>query len=216
MKTNLFLTILMVLSIVACNKDNELGKDPSGYGSNPIRHTVDIVDESLTNVVGSSTLLRQKDGVSAQFKTSTLIPGHAYTLWWVIWNKPENCAGAPGPCLESDFGIADQVEVEILYASGQVVGSNGQTTFSAHLKESDTNGSINDLFGLPSFGGLQDAQQAEVHLVLRSHGPKIPGQINNQISSYGGGCTVNFPAFSEVPDEVGECADIHASIHQAN
>ncbi len=68
---------------------------------------------------------------------------------------------------------------------------------------------------MPSFGGLQDARQAEIHLVLRSHGPKIPGQINAQISSFQGGCTTNLPPFTEVPDEIGECADIHASIHQA-
>lgn len=38
----------------------------------------------------------------------------------------------------------------------------------------------------------------------RSHGPKIPGQVNEQINSYEGGCVVNFAPFSEIPDEAGE------------
>ncbi|MGM0458521.1 MAG: hypothetical protein ACQERO_04185, partial [Bacteroidota bacterium] len=70
-----------------------------------------------------------------------------------------------------------------------------------------------ELFGLPSFGGLQDADAAEIHAVLRSHGPKVPGLVNEQINSYKGGCEVNFPAFTEIPDEVGECGDIIAAIH---
>jgi len=115
--------------------------------------------------------------------------------------------------VESDFANAGQVEVQLLYATGSVAGNNGKGNFSAHLKENDDNGSVHELFGLPNFGGLQDAQTAEIHGVLRSHGPKIPGQVHEQINSYEGGCVVNFPPFTEIPDEAGECGDIFAAIH---
>ncbi len=214
MKTHLFLVVLCIALITACNEDdNFIGGGP---GSNPNSETVEIVDQTLTNVVGQSTLIRQKNGVTTHFRTNDLIPGHAYTLWWVVWNKPQNCINYPDACDEPDFNIADEVEVEVLYAAGQVAGASGSGTFSARLDENDTDGSINHLFGLPSYGGMHDAQTAEVHLVLRSHGPKIPGQVNEQITTYGGGCTTEIPAFTTVPMQPGECSDIQASVHQAD
>ena len=50
-------------------------------------------------------------------------------------------------------------------------------------------------------------------MVLRSHGPAIPGEVNEQISGYLGGCTTFFPPFTEIPDEVGECGDFEFAIH---
>ena len=96
--------------------------------------------------------------------------------------------------MESDFTNALNVEVQLLYATGHISENNGKGNFSAHLKENDDSGSVHELFELPNFGGLQDAHSAEIHAVLRSHGPKIPGQVGEQINSYEGGCVVNFAA----------------------
>lgn len=176
------------------------------------KSTADIYNFVTGDMIGESTLHRNGNGLTVNFKTNGLMPGHAYTLWWVIWNKPENCATS-GACVESDFANALNVEVQLLYAAGSVAGNNGKGNFTAHLKENDESGSIHELFGRPSFGGLQDADTAEIHAVLRSHGPKIPGLVNEQINSYEGGCVVNFAPFFEIPDEVGECGDIIAAIH---
>lgn len=176
------------------------------------KSSTDVVNAITGEVLGASTLHRNGNGLTLNFETTGLMPGHAYTLWWVVWNKPENCA-TPGACVEADFANALNVEVQLLYAAGSVAGNNGNGNFSAHLKENDDSGSIHQLFGLPNFGGLQDADAAEIHAVLRSHGPKIPGQVNEQINSYEGGCVVNFAPFTEVPDEAGECGDIFAAIH---
>jgi len=54
---------------------------------------------------------------------------------------------------------------------------------------------------------------AEVHIVLRSHGPAIPGIIDEQISTFEGGCIIFFDPFTEIPDDVGECGDIEFAIH---
>lgn len=162
--------------------------------------------------IGESTLHRNGNGITVNFKTTKLVPGHAYTLWWVVWNNPEFCAGEA--CVEADFANADDIEVELLYAAGSVAGNNGKGNFSGHLKVGDASGSVNvNIFGLPSYGGLKDAHKAEIHAVLRSHGPKIPGLVGEQINSYEGGCVVNFPAFTQIPEEVGECGDIIAAIH---
>ena len=63
---------------------------------------------------GTSTLHRNKNGLTVNFKTDGLTHGYAYTLWWVIWNNPENCT-VPGACTDADFQIADLVNVEVLF-----------------------------------------------------------------------------------------------------
>lgn len=178
--------------------------------------SAEIIDGVNGGVVGISTLHRNANGITLNFKCTGLMPGHAYTIWWVVWNSPENCAAYPEPCDEPDFENAEAVQVEVLAATGHVVGANGIGNFSAHLKENDSNGTVNPLFGLPEFGGLHNAESAEIHPVLRSHGPAIPGMVNEQISTYEGGCTDPFAflPFSEIPDEEGECGDIYFAIHQ--
>jgi hypothetical protein len=59
----------------------------------------------------------------------------------------------------------------------------------------DTSGA---LFG----PALLDPFKAEMHLVIRSHGQPLSGMIEEQISSFNGGCPPN------------TCANVQASIHQ--
>ncbi len=178
----------------------------------------DAFNPILDEISGKSTLIRGRRGIWARYKAKKLIPGHAYTLWWVIWNKPQNCA-TPNQCNDGDFPNAGNVEVELLYASGAVARRNGKATFYGRLRAGNDSGSINDLFGLPFFGGLQKGNTfgAEVHLVIRSHGPAIAGLVHEQIGGYLGGCPQEFPygfgPFTEIPDAVGECGDIEASLH---
>ena len=211
------LTILLLTSISCSNEpiSNTISDSENFDTSTRASHksTVDVFNPILGQVTGSSTLHRTNNGITVNYRSTELSPGYAYTLWWVIWNNPEDC-GIPGECADTDFG---SVEVEVLYGSGHVVGNNGVGNFSARLNVGDVSGSINALFGLPPAGGLQSGNtlSAEVHLVLRSHGPAIPGLINEQIGSYVGGCTDPFAIapFTEIPDEVGECGDIEFAIH---
>ena len=179
------------------------------------KSTVDVINPILGIVTGTSTLHRNSSGITVNYKTTGLTPGYAYTIWWVIWNNPQNCS-TPGECGDPDFGNAEAVGVDVLYAAGHVVGKSGVGNFSARLNVDDDSQSINDLFGLPAAGGLQSGNtySAEVHLVLRSHGPMIPGEVNEQIGGYLGGCDnpFEFPPFTEIPDEVGECGDIEFAI----
>jgi hypothetical protein len=218
--------LLLVVMLLGCDSETLVSpnndtdqltavksKPANGAANKSTKSTTDIFNTITGDVIGKSTLHRNKNGITINFKTTGLMPGHAYTLWWVVWNKPENCI-IPGECAEADFPNAGNVEVQLLYATGSVAGNNGTGNFSAHLNENDDTGSIHELFGLPNFDGLQNAQTAEIHGVLRSHGPKIPGQVGDQITSYEGGCVVNFPAFTEIPDAPGECGDIIAALHR--
>lgn len=66
---------------------------------------------------------------------------------------------------------------------GAVVGPHGRLQLTAHLPEDRTLQG----FPYPEFGtlgvaltetSLLDARHAEVHLVIRSHGPKMPGLVD--------------------------------------
>jgi len=211
-------SVVMLMALVSCSTEPITSPvetiDLSDRQND--KSTVDVINPILGEVTGESTLHRSKNGITVNYKTTGLEPGYAYTIWWVIWNNPEYCE-IPGECADSDFALADKVGVEVLYAGGHVVGNSGKGNFSGHLGVDDDSESINALFGLPPAGGLLSGNtfSAEVHLVLRSHGPAIPGLVNEQINSYEGGCTdpFAFAPFTEIPDAIGECGDIEFAIH---
>lgn len=217
MLTKKVLLVLLVGFVFAsCSKEDSLSSDSSFIDSSNVEGTqlkaaathceTTVIDAMSGNPTsGTATLLRTNNKISMTFKVDGLNPGHAYTIWWVIWNKPEECT-TPYACDVVDFDMSEVVEVDALYAAGHVVGNSGKGNFSGSLKESDTSGSINDLFALPAYG-LQDARTAEVHLVLRDHGPKIPGQVNDQINFYPGGCVTgdcNDPLFAIFSSDCGQ------------
>ena len=214
-----FLSVIL-LGLYSCQEEiineTQISEfDLSHKKINSSKTTVDVINPIQGEVVGSATLHRNSNGLTFNYNSNALTPGYTYTVWWVIWNEPEKC-GIPGACNDTDFAIADMVEVDVMNAGGHVIGNNGKGNFGGHLNAGDDSGSVNDLFGLPAAGGLQEGKtfSAEVHLVLRSHGPAISGEVSSQISSYTGGCNdpFAFPPFTEIPDEIGECGDIEFAI----
>lgn len=174
-------------------------------------------------VVGTSTLVRTDQGISASFRSSGLPAGQAVTLWFVIFNNPSDCTGA---CGLDDILFNPAAEADFLVAAGHVTGASGTANFGAHLQVGDTSGSAFPEIGMPDrVVGLTNPWGAQVGLLLHSHGPKVPGQVlASQLSSFTGGCAVflgdlELPGSGiadgpeDVPDAVGECSTLLASIH---
>ncbi|MFU8832950.1 MAG: hypothetical protein ACNA7J_12470 [Wenzhouxiangella sp.] len=157
----------------------------------------------------SSALTRNDRGVSFQLHTSELAPDSAYTVWWVVFNNPEYCQGdicglqdLPLP----DFPDADpRVEAALLWATGDVSNDLGRARFSAHLfAGADAPGEV--LFGPDPL--LQDSN-AEIHLIVRSHGPRATltgDELNDALTTFAGGCA----EFEAGPND---CADVQFSVH---
>lgn len=205
--------VMLLLMGTSCFEENEVLELESVNVKASSKQTASV--GGLGGITGTATLHRNKNGITANFKATNLKPG-AYTIWWVIWNEPQNCA-TPGECIESDFATPVEVAVEVMYAGGHVVGNNGKGNFSAHLNAGDDSPeSMNTSFGFPSVGGLRvgNTFDAEIHVVLRTHGPAVPGLVNEQINSYRGGCDNPFlyAPFTVYPNEIGECADIAAAV----
>jgi len=87
---------------------------------------------------GTSTLNRTDSDLSASYKGEGLTPGNAVTLWWVVFNYPENCAAGPYQCSPNDMGNDMPAKGDFLFASGQVVADNGKGNFAGRLNVGDT------------------------------------------------------------------------------
>ena len=225
MKTTIkFLFTLLILFAFSCSQETTIDPLPidlEGVSAKASRVQKALVG-GLNGITGKSNLHRYENYIRANFKAENLYPG-AYTIWWVIWNNPDECdlGDFEDVCEEADFPLPgsefNNVGVEVMYAGGLVVGKNGKGNFKGRLYAGDiTPESMNTSFGFPSVGGLAVGNTfgAEVHIVLRTHGPAVPGLVNDQISSYAGGCDTPFAIlpFTTYPNEIGQCADIAAAV----
>jgi hypothetical protein len=187
-KRRIFVALALVglLSVVVISRAGAATKTTS---------PVMTFDES---VVGSSTLTRTDSGISVDLHTTRLPAGNAVTIWWMVFNHPEECiagdtTGGPFRC-----GMADMSNpaagLSVLYAAGHVIDDSGVADFGGRLAVDDADGAIMGT-------GLQDAAGADVHLVVRDHGPAKPGTVDEQIHTIGA-CNPT-------------CADLQMSVHEA-
>ncbi len=157
-------------------------------------------------VVGSSgTAKVNNNGATIKVKATGLEKGHAYTMWVVFFSDQNDCDGG---CNGADLGGANG----ITYGAGKVVGGSGNATFVARLSDGSTGSRVPGVY--------EAGSNNEFHIVIRSHGPKIPGMVSEQIHEFGGGCAVDgevgpppeatgdFP----VPALPGECGDVQLYI----
>ena len=147
-------------------------------------------------VLGVSTLMRYDDAVDMTISTTGLEPGHAYSVWWVIFNNPDACSDECGtddfpegaPMAQPGLEPPDPaVKASVLWATGLVVPSDGAADFRARLEVGNPPGAVD-------FGpGLVDPMNAEIHLPVRSHGRAMLGQVAEQISTVNGLCELTKP-----------------------
>ncbi len=160
--------------------------------------------------VGISELVRTKDQLAVKLQTTGLVHNQVITLWWVIFNYPDECQGTP--CGMEDLFDAD-VQPACLYADGDIVSGNGNSRYQGRLNIGDERDSCLDFFEGVDYG-LQNPEGAEVHFVVRSHGPLIPGLVPEMRSTFAGGCEHHLEA-GVTPEEPGECADLQFAVHLA-
>ena len=155
----------------------------------------------------STTLIRYPGAVAMTMYAKELTPGHVVTAWWVVWNDASKCS-SPG-CGPNDLPTSGgdiAAGASMLFADGQVVGEDGTAIYTGFLREGDTSGQA-----VFDAAGMDDADTAEVHFVLRDHGPVIPEMLEEQLNSFGAGCN-NAPPTTGTPGDF-ECANIQGSGH---
>ncbi len=199
-KTANFLSLVIIMVLFSCSSEPIIESETSLQSvaaKAEASKSIAPVEDNLGEIIGTSTLHRTKNGITVNFKTDGLIPGNAYTVWFVVFGD------APGPPSST-------------HAAGLVVGGSGKGNFSGHL-------SVGDIFDTPSPNGslpvFNTPLTAEVHIALRTHGPAQPGMIPSQIHTLDGGCTSGFPTGPILhgdSDIEGYCANIQVAMHPGN
>lgn len=150
----------------------------------------DVIDVTgdATFYQGAAWMVREEDGVEGRIAAKVTTAGDAYTLWAVVFNNPENCAGYPDePCAESDLFEPD-VEGSVFFASSAISAAdgglkkNGKPAGGGVINfdfEIEAGGQPDGQFVLlPDFGGFAGITEdngygAEIHLVVDRH-PPVP------------------------------------------
>lgn len=196
------LLVAAALAMTAAGAPNRLDPVPTGEGlwiAGP---------HAATSVEGSSgTASVGVNGTTVTVNATGLVPGHAVTMWVVYFNDADDCT-FPDPGL-SRCGFLDLIfgRGGAVIGASHVIGGSGKATFSARLNVGDGPDIISDM---PIF---DPSATPDFLAIVRSHGPKIPGDLATQLSSVFGGCTTEVGAppgqtGGEIPNEIGECADV--------
>lgn len=134
-----------------------------------------------------SILVRTKDGVGATLHTSGLTPGHVYTLWFTVFNNPKKCATTP--CSVPGDLMNPDVRGVVLSGAGQIAGDDGTVDLGAFRAVGDPSGKAE---GPPATAeALENARKAEIHLAVRAHGLVLPAMLDEQLTTFNGGCPPN-------------------------
>lgn len=137
----------------------------------------DVVEGAQAVMVSSEA------GVAGIFTTSNLVPGHVYTMWVAIINKPEACELKDvDHCTPGDVvGRSDVVESDVTLGDGMVASADGTATFRTFIPTGDV--------GRSWIGnGLTNPMGAEIHFALHDHGPEIDGKIAEMLTTAREGC----------------------------
>lgn len=157
--------------------------------------------------IAFSKLRRYDNGIAATIQTSLLEAKGVYTVWLVIFENPELCSD--NMCGEDDifdleglivngdgsFGTPGVI-VTVMWGTGKIASAAGIGAFNLQAEVNNPPGEV--LFG----PGLMDAMGSEIHFVVRNHGQAIPGLLEEQLTTFAGGCDIN------------GCTDEQFSVHK--
>lgn len=149
-------------------------------------HAADVTRVPVTDIVtgevlGRAKLLRTNSGLSVELVTGDLVSHDAYTMWWILSNA------------DGSFQL-------ITNASGGLAGNKGRGDFASHVSVGELP-PVDGLTTLTAIGdSFDDPFGVSVMIVVRSHGPVIPGKQYEQTHWYPGGCPPN------------ECVDVQQAL----
>lgn len=163
--------------------------DPDGSG--PIE-AGDVVEGS------SARVYRAEDGVSYEIRTSGLVKGHGYTVWFFSYDNPDACITGDGTagsrCTVADLFFNPAALGSLMWGrSGKFVKTSGIARFKGHRPHNAvpcaTEPAVvdEDCSGVLIGRGLLHPMTAEIHFVLRDHGPDQKG-VEDETTTINGGC----------------------------
>lgn len=189
--------LALVQPVANADKDREGDRESTGRSDTGVKkHATKVkqegsfFDKAGEPDSGKGKLKRTTEAVTVTV-SSTLIPGDAATVWWIVFNDPARCRGDElSRKLGYRCGTADreQDHASMLYAGGAVAGKDGSYAVSAKLPRGDVRQAAMGM-------GLTDPYQAEVQAAIRTHGPASKDEtvLRSQLTTMDGGCRSTLP-----------------------
>ncbi|MGI9623390.1 MAG: hypothetical protein ACR2PK_11180 [Acidimicrobiales bacterium] len=167
-------------------------------------------DGSAIGKGAHTSLKRSSDSIDVAVHSRNLVPGNAYTVWLAIFNDPAGCVDG---CDGGDVFPGSPAAVSVIWSGvGGVANGGGNLNARASLSEGNPEG-YQQLFTSLGAGALDpgfvDAEGAEIHMIVRDHGPSTGSA--DQVSTFEGECTA--PSSEELGNGSYVCVDIQFSLH---
>jgi hypothetical protein len=149
MTFNRLLLAAAALCLFLLHPSITLADDDSGCDEG-VALSANVVALNNSGVTGSAKLCISAQGVHTRITVQNLTSGNPYTVWFVYFDKPQNCLN-PGHCTPADTTtpLADPEGVLGRYDS--IVATESPGTFSGHV-------------------GLVPSSGSEVHFPIFAHG----------------------------------------------
>ncbi len=142
-------------------------------------YSIGMLREFSTDLAaGSSTLVRTDAGIAFDIVAAGLRPNAPYTVWWVAFNPDNECIQADGACT-CDVNSLRPGQDSVFYATGAMTDRLGTGVFAGRISY----GEVPDGFDQVPFGGVFGVgiePDAEIHFVLRGHGPALRGRAGRR------------------------------------
>jgi len=163
-----------------------------GAGGSTFQSSNALVFGSDVEVGGAGTLLRTDNSVELRAMMSGLDTNAVYTLWWIIFNNPEECTLGTAPALcgggdlnpDRDGEGVNPVDGGVRNAAAFVTGMDGTGNVRGKLME----GAPPTGPAVAGFGQLNDSVGAEIHIVVQTHGAPLVGSVADQMTIPGAAC----------------------------
>jgi hypothetical protein len=194
-----FASALLGLSVALVS-----GANADDFGRGPrVVQTANAIDLTQGQIPTASAgvLVRSPSGIEERLSMTGLTPFNAYTIYWMIYNRPENCAiqtfcnpvdltdatGAPDPQKIKAVGGT------VFVGSGFIASGDGTANVTLSLKDGPL--PIGDPAAVPPLAGFLwpgNGLHAFIITIIRTHGPAVTGKVATQISQPEAGCGVCF------------------------
>jgi hypothetical protein len=107
-------------------------------------------------------------------------------MWFTTFQSPDDCIGAcDSPPEDFPTGLGSTA-----LGAAQIVPRSGRVALAGKLDVGDAV-VFGGAFGGPVVEVFDNPLGSEVHLVIRTHGPVIPEEFDEQTSLFAGGCETN-------------------------
>ena len=179
--------------------------------STQLAESVEVANHHVFNttdeVDGATILIRnyRDEIVEATITSRALEADTAYSIWWAVFNRPQFC-NVPYECGVGDLEIQGgdpRVRASVFWGGGFVSDSMGYANTAITLRPGRTS---RELFAQSRPYGLRNLRNAELHVVLRSHGlAGDAGPVAQQIGTASEACpdTGCFNAFASIHSSKG-------------